>query len=334
MKRLLYIWLILYLAFLLPACTAGQPEATEEPSQAPTWQEQYDLGVRYLSDGDYEGAVLAFSAAIEIAPKRAPAYVGRGDAYVKSGETETNLAAAKADYEKAIELDETGAEAYLGLADVYVRQGDYEKAIEILERGTEKTGGTGLRERLDAVRREAMEDDPNSGTDGNQSADSDENFTVIRDMSKEGVQLIVKTDGSRTASITLSGLSLRDTYIVNLSDSDASILEYGWEVTMYGDQMPFGVGTTSWCWSPGLNETKALADMQHNMWGPGDNPEFANTYVEGDCSMHYTSNSITWVFTVPAEYAFDFKKVSHYEVKIGDVTKESGQQFITIDFYV
>lgn len=35
-----------------------------------TWQEQYDLGVRYLSEGNYEQAVIAFTAAIEIDLKR------------------------------------------------------------------------------------------------------------------------------------------------------------------------------------------------------------------------------------------------------------------------
>ena len=139
MKKFKYIWLMICLA-LLPACTAGQPGETGQSTQGPTWQEQYDLGLRYLEEGNYEEAILAFTAAIEIDPKRAPAYVGRGDAYVKSGETESNLAAAKADYEKAIELNETGAEAYLGLADVYIRQGDVEKALEVLARGLEKTG--------------------------------------------------------------------------------------------------------------------------------------------------------------------------------------------------
>ena len=106
---------------------------------APTWQEQYDLGVRYLSEGSYEEAVIAFTAAIEIDPKQASAYVGRGDAYVGLGETEENLASAQTDYEAAMELDETLAEAYLGLADVYVRRGEYEKALEILQNGLELT---------------------------------------------------------------------------------------------------------------------------------------------------------------------------------------------------
>ena len=104
----------------------------------PTWQEQYDLGVHYLSEGNYEEAIIAFTAAIEIDPKRAEAYVGRGDTYIGSGETEDNLAAALADYEAAIALDESVPEAWLGLADVYIRQGEYDRALEILQQSLEK----------------------------------------------------------------------------------------------------------------------------------------------------------------------------------------------------
>ena len=129
MKRV--ISLALTLLLLITGC--GQ-------SLADQWQEQYDLGVRYLSEGNYEEAILAFTAAIEINPNRAEAYVGRGDAYVASGETEANLAAAQADYERAIELDPTIPEAWLGLADVYIRWGDYDQALEVLREALERTG--------------------------------------------------------------------------------------------------------------------------------------------------------------------------------------------------
>ena len=109
-------------------------------SGAPTWQEQYDLGVRYLSEGNYQEAIIAFTAAIEIDPKRAEAYVGRGGAYVASGETEENLKAALADYEAALELDEALTDAWLGLADVYIQQGDYDQSLEVLREALEKTG--------------------------------------------------------------------------------------------------------------------------------------------------------------------------------------------------
>ena len=45
----------------------------------PTWQEQYDLGVRYLSEGNYEEAIIAFTAAIEIDPNKAEAYLSLVD---------------------------------------------------------------------------------------------------------------------------------------------------------------------------------------------------------------------------------------------------------------
>ena len=112
------------------------------------WQEQYDLGVRYLSEGNYEEAIIAFTAAIEIDPNRAEAYVGRGDAYIGSGEIEDNLAAAQADYAAAIELDDTNVQAYLGLADVYIRRGEFEKAREVLETGLEMTGDQSISDKL------------------------------------------------------------------------------------------------------------------------------------------------------------------------------------------
>jgi len=43
--------------------------------KVPTWQEQYDLGVRYLSEGNYEEAIIAFTAAIEIDPNYTDTYL-------------------------------------------------------------------------------------------------------------------------------------------------------------------------------------------------------------------------------------------------------------------
>ena len=118
----------LVIAMILSLCACGQ--------NVPTWQEQYDLGVRYLSEGNYEEAIIAFTAAIEIDPNRAEAYVGRGDAYG----AEDNLIAALADYEKALELDKMQVSAYLGLADIYIQRGETEKAREILKRALETIG--------------------------------------------------------------------------------------------------------------------------------------------------------------------------------------------------
>ncbi len=107
MKRcvaVISLFTVLLLAF--SACKS----TTETMDASLTWQEQYDLGARYLEEGNYEEAIIAFSAAIEIDPKR--------------------------------------SEAYSALADAYIGAGDAEKAIEILERGYADAGDAGLYQRL------------------------------------------------------------------------------------------------------------------------------------------------------------------------------------------
>ena len=85
-------------------------DKTEIELSSHAWQEKYDLGVRYLSEGNYQEAILAFEAAIEIDPKR--------------------------------------AEAYLGLADVYAATGDDNSAQNVLNRGYTATNDNAILERL------------------------------------------------------------------------------------------------------------------------------------------------------------------------------------------
>lgn len=77
------------------------------------WQEQYDLGARYLSNGEYEEAILAFAAAIEIDPMQ--------------------------------------ADAYLNLANAYIGMNDFDAAREILERGYELTQNEELKAKLEEL---------------------------------------------------------------------------------------------------------------------------------------------------------------------------------------
>ena len=97
MRRILAVVLASMLLFGLVGCAQ---KAETSAADTAAWQEQYDLGVRYLSEGKYEEAIIAFTAAIEIDPKRPEAYVGRGDAYAAAGDSDH----ARADYEKAGEL--------------------------------------------------------------------------------------------------------------------------------------------------------------------------------------------------------------------------------------
>ena len=101
------ISLLLALVLLLTLCCCGKK------NNGTTWQEQYDLGVRYLSEGNYEEAVIAFTAVIKIDSKR--------------------------------------PEAYLGLSDAYTEQGDIANAVKVLERGQEQTGDQTIQERLEQL---------------------------------------------------------------------------------------------------------------------------------------------------------------------------------------
>ena len=111
-----------------------------EKNAQPTWQKQYDLGMKYLEEGDYEQAIVAFTAAIEIDSKQAAVYAARADSYMALENQENNLQLAQNDYETAIELDGTDIAVYTKLADIYLQTGNYEQAETIINSGQEKIG--------------------------------------------------------------------------------------------------------------------------------------------------------------------------------------------------
>ena len=78
MKRFTALLLAVLLLLSLAACGGKN-----------TWQEQYDLGMRYLNEGNYQEAVIAFEAAIKIDPMRPEAYLGAAEAYMGLGDTDS-----------------------------------------------------------------------------------------------------------------------------------------------------------------------------------------------------------------------------------------------------
>lgn len=142
MKETKMLCILLMLLGLLSACSAHSQGVAE--TAAPTWQSQYDLGVRYLSNGNYEEAILAFTAAIEIDPKNAEIYEHRGNAYWElaqsaqgSERTEAYRCAAE-DYESAMRWGSETDEMYRRAADSYYGAQDYEKAESYYEKLLEK----------------------------------------------------------------------------------------------------------------------------------------------------------------------------------------------------
>ncbi len=131
---------LLVIALLLfgCSCACGKEEPIPPTSAAleytATWQEQYDLGVRFLSDGNYQEAVLAFTAAIEIDPKQPDAYYLRGDAYAA-------LATDASDTEEMLQYYENAAADYrmaaeLGHSDTTEKADGIQRAIDALNQST------------------------------------------------------------------------------------------------------------------------------------------------------------------------------------------------------
>lgn len=137
MKRFFCILLAALLLLTLAACakTPAAELTTEPAGEAPDWQTQYDLGVRYLSEGNYEEAIIAFTAAIEIEPKQAELYLCRARAYNAIGDSNAQI-----DYETALLLDDTLVEAYRALIWIYREAEEYDKLADLLERARAATG--------------------------------------------------------------------------------------------------------------------------------------------------------------------------------------------------
>ena len=87
-KKDISVAVCLYLLLVLAAC-----------QKQPIWQEQYDLGMRYLTESNYEEAILAFTAAIEIDPNQPDAYVYLIQTYLATGDVEKAEATRLQGYE-------------------------------------------------------------------------------------------------------------------------------------------------------------------------------------------------------------------------------------------
>ena len=133
-----YIW-ICGLALMLSGC-----------KKEPSWQDQYDLGMKYLEAGDYEEALNAFDKAISIDEKEATAYVGRGAVYMALAQAvpeedaaENNGEAQGENQEESAQENEGERQAQLlkvkkvensdNLAGTDKKQGYYEKAVQDYE---------------------------------------------------------------------------------------------------------------------------------------------------------------------------------------------------------
>lgn len=263
MKRICGVMLISICVFLIAACG----KSTEEK-----WQEQYDLGMKYLDEQNYEEAIVAFTAALEIDPKQ--------------------------------------VDAYIALSDIYTVLNDIGSQRAILEQGIKATEDEEIYSRLENLERDSS---------NNENVYDYFQVQVTPDgMDVSAKDLTVHAQNSRTATVTVSSIPLQESYLTNLASSEENMNEYVWGVYMIGQQATYEVSTAFWASEPGAEEEKTLADLQHSLWiDTGD----IFSYI-GNVQMTYTEDSITWTFTVPDEYDFNFANVEQYEVHIHDISQD------------
>lgn len=129
--------------------TEAEPPVTEPVYDLNTWQGNYDQGLSYVQDHQWENAITAFEAAIALDPQKADAYAQRGNVRIRMEESEDTLKLAWEDYQKALSLDGANALAYRGVVDIHIRRGEYDQADAAMADAAAKTNNDPL---LDFVR--------------------------------------------------------------------------------------------------------------------------------------------------------------------------------------
>ena len=125
----------------IPSATpAPAPTRTPRPTATPDASSYYRLGRDSLEKGEYNEAISNFTAAIQLYPEHATAYLLRGAVYADNDDHDMAIA----DLEKGLELDPGNSNAKEVLAKIYGRRGaayileeDYASATDDFDRAIE-----------------------------------------------------------------------------------------------------------------------------------------------------------------------------------------------------
>ncbi len=83
------------------------------------------MAFELYQEGDYDGAIAAYTKVIEHEPDDAEAYYNRGFSYAEKDEYDRAIA----DYDKAIARSPKNANAYYNRGSIYAEKGEYDRAI-------------------------------------------------------------------------------------------------------------------------------------------------------------------------------------------------------------
>lgn len=177
MKSILKSKLLISLILLVTAGAAAAVIAVNVSHSGNDLQTQLDLGKRYVSEMDYENAVIAYEEALKIDPYCLDAYLGLSDAYMALGQPDKAIEVLQ----QAKNMLPESVEVYAGLAQLYASQNQIDLAVSVLEEGIKVTDSDQLREMLREYQQEPSEGSETESVSLAEPEESEEENTEEQD---------------------------------------------------------------------------------------------------------------------------------------------------------
>lgn len=306
--------MVICLMLMVTACTAS--------SDTISIDDQLSLGQKYLSDLDYENAILAFQKIIEVDPRNVQAYLGLAEAYEKTDKNEEAITAL----EKVIEIEPEKEEAYIKISDIYIKIGDIENAIRILMEALSKINSEAINQKLENVKSEFNSESNNelnsengnvgnNDTTGSESGDNnlDFDFNTAIDLSS-GFNVEILND--KTAILYLRDDNFMPTYTVGEYYIDGELMmEHLWLISFGYGTNSFEVGTTSFIEDIDSITQVAITDMYHDLWIQDPNNENHHDTLN-EVGFKTNNNVLAYKVIVPEDIDFNFHEVDSYNIEI------------------
>lgn len=147
---------------------------------------QIELGNKYIQEGNYKEAIIAFEKAIEIEPKNVDARLRLAKAYTEVGRITDAIRVLK----EVIDIDKKREEPYLELANIYIDENKLDEAIRILEIGYENTGNEEIKKMIEELK--AKPPPPKASIEGGKY----ESIQLV-ELVAEGNNIYYTLDGSK-----------------------------------------------------------------------------------------------------------------------------------------
>lgn len=144
--------LIIVLIAIIAVIGIGATAFSISKSVFDPYEQQIKLGYKFLAEGQYEEAILAFDKAITIEAKRDKAYIGKADTYLAiSGEDMVTMINENLKTGFALTQSKKILDTYIRIADELCERASYADALDLLQRGYEVTSDERIKEKIDEI---------------------------------------------------------------------------------------------------------------------------------------------------------------------------------------